>query len=275
LNQALTKEEYDAFRGYLEQTSGILLGENKHYLVSSRLGRILDEHQMANYGELVRCLQTNRIPGIKDKVINAMTTNETMWFRDVYPFELLKAEILPQYARQQNKPLRIWSAACSTGQEPYSLSMVVQEFLQANPGTFPQGVQIVATDISSRVLDYAREAIYDQAEISRGLEPARRDRFFTNKDNTWQLRPEIQSRVQFKLLNLQQSYASLGTFDVIFCRNVLIYFSSSLKSDILERMASQLSPNGYLMLGGSEAPNRYTGRFVMSRLPQGVVYRLG
>ena len=273
MNQALTKEEYDAFRGYLEQASGILLGENKHYLVSSRLGRLLDEHQMANYGELVRCLQANKIPGMKDKVINAMTTNETMWFRDTYPFDLLKSEILPVFARQP-KPLRIWSAACSTGQEPYSLSMCVQEYLQSNPGTFSGGVEIVATDISSRVLEYARQGIYDQAEINRGLEPARRDRFFVQKDNAWQIRPEIQSRVQFKPMNLQQGYASLGKFDVIFCRNVLIYFSSVLKTDILERMADQLSPQGYLMLGGSEAPNRYTSRFSMTRLPQGVVYRL-
>jgi chemotaxis protein methyltransferase CheR len=273
LSRTLSKEEYDAFRHFLEETSGILLGENKHYLVSSRLGRLMEEHKLDTFTDLVNCLKKSSVPGIKDKVVNAMTTNETMWFRDVYPYELLKSQILPEFAKRRDKPLRIWSSACSTGQEPYSMSIIVQEFLQANPGSYPAGVQIVATDISSRVLDYAKAGHYDDGEISRGMEASRRDRFFTNADDRWQVRPEIKSRIQFKQMNLQNSYTALGEFDVIFCRNVLIYFSSELKTDILERMSSQLNSSGYLVLGGSEAPNRYTAKYAMQRLPQGVVYK--
>lgn len=144
----------------------------------------------------------------------------------------------------------------------------------ANPGTFPAGVQVVSTDISPTMLDFARAGRYDNSAMARGLSEERKKRFFVKNGDLWDIRPEIKSRISFKQLNLQSSYSILGKFDVIFCRNVLIYFSSELKTDILERMGQALSPNAYLFLGSSEAPTRYTSVFSMERAGQGVVYRM-
>ena len=270
----ISKQEFDEFRKFLEQASGIVLSEGKHYLVSSRLSKLLQENGIGSIAELITCIKQNRKPGLREQVVDAMTTNETMWFRDRYPYEMLQQSLLPEFAeRIKTGPLRIWSAACSTGQEPYSISIVVQEFLKANPGSFPRGVQIVATDISPSVLEVAKAGRYDQSAIDRGVSPERRERFFRRVGDCWEVVPEIKSRVLFRQLNLQQSFVSLSKFDLIFCRNVLIYFSSEFKRDILERQAAQLNPGGYLMLGSSEAPTRYTDRYVMVRMPQGVIYQ--
>lgn len=273
MSRVISKEEYDAFRTFLEEASGILLGETKHYLVSSRLSRLMEEYQMETFSDLMRALRDNSRPGIRDKVVNAMTTNETMWFRDIYPFELLRTQLLSEFSHIKDRPLRIWSSACSTGQEPYSLSMIVQEYLYANPGSFPGGVQIVATDISSPILEYAKTGSYDETEVNRGMSEERRNMFFNKVGDRWEVKQEIRSRVMFRLMSLQQNFSSMSNFDLIFCRNVLIYFSAELKTDILERMADILTPQGYLVLGGSEAPNRYTDRYAMVRLPQGVIYK--
>lgn len=273
IGRSITKEEYDAFRAFLEKASGIVLGDSKQYLVSSRLNNILDRHRLKTFGDLVKSLNDNRISGLKDEIVDAMTTNETLWFRDGYPYEALKDVILPEYAKVRDRPLRIWSSACSSGQEPYSISMITQEFLMANPGAIPHGVQIVATDISQTMLDLSKTGKYDETSMDRGVSEERRRRFFTRTGNAWEIRQEIKNRVSFRLMNLQTSYAQLGKFDIIFCRNVLIYFSSESKTDILERMGDALLPNGYLILGSSEAPTRYTNRYNMTRLTQGVIYR--
>ena len=269
----ISKEEYDAFRGFLEEASGILLGDGKQYLVSSRLNRLLEEHKLAGFGELLERLQMDGIKGLKDKVVDAMTTNETNWFRDNYPYDVLKQEVLPALSKIRDRPIRIWSSACSSGQEPYSISIVAQEYLLANPGMFPGGIEVIATDISPTMLAFSRAGCYDDNAMARGVSDERKKRFFIKSGNLWEVRPEIRARIDFRALNLKQSYALLGRFDIIFCRNVLIYFSSALKSDILDRMGQALNPDGYLILGSSEAPNRYSEAFIMERVGQGVIYR--
>lgn len=273
--RAISPEEYHDFRVYLENITGIVLGENKHYLVSSRLNRLMDEQQFVTYTQLISELKKPTNHKLREHVVNAMTTNETMWFRDIYPFEVLQNELLPTLAKNVGKmrPLRIWSAACSSGQEPYSISMCISEFQANNLGTFPGGVQIVATDISTLMLKYCEQALYDNAAINRGISPERRTRFFRPNGNDWQVVPEVKNRVQFKLLNLQENYASIGKCDLIFCRNVLIYFSSEFKASILEKMVGILNPGGYLFLGSSETPTRYTDAFKMVRTSKGVVYQ--
>jgi len=269
----ISSEEYDAFRSYLEDITGIVLGDNKHYLISSRLNRLMEESKFESYTDLLREVKKPTKGPLRENVINAMTTNETMWFRDIYPFEVLKNELLSQFVANRGKPLRIWSAACSSGQEPYTISMTVSEFLDKNPGAFASGVQIVATDISSAMLKYSQQGVYDNSAINRGMSPERKERFFTAVGDNWAVKPEIKSRVTFKSLNLQESYSSLGKFDLIFCRNVLIYFSSAFKGDILNRMAEILNPDGYLFLGSSETPTRYTDVYKMIRTSKGVVYQ--
>ena len=271
----LSNTDYDSFRHMLENACGIVLGENKHYLVTSRLNRLSEELAYPNLSEMLGALKKGGDFKLKERVIDAMTTNETSWFRDTYPFEMLKNTMLPEFGKLKTNPLRIWSAASSTGQEAYSISMTVNEFKQKSPGAFSGRLEIVGTDISPTVVKAARDAKYDELSIMRGLSEERRKRFFVDqKDGGWTVKPEIRMGIRFTELNLLNTYGSLGKFDIIFCRNVLIYFSSALKTDILTRMAQLLNPGGYLFLGGSESPTGYCRAYEMVRYPDGVVYRL-
>ncbi len=271
--KAVTKQEYEQFRKFLVDASGIVLGDSKQYLVSSRLNRLMEDNNLSSYAELLRAVSSTTNMPLRTKVIDAMTTNETMWFRDGYPYEILKIDLLPILNKIKDRPAKIWSAACSSGQEPYSISMIIQEFIAANPGAFSRGIQIVATDISSNMLRHCQGAKYDSTAMRRGITDERIQRFFTKVGDEWEVNRDIRTRVSFRPLNLQQSYTTLGKFDVIFCRNVLIYFSSKFKSDILNRMGDALNPDGYLYLGGSETPTRYTPIYKMVRTAKGVIYQ--
>ncbi len=269
---ALSDQDYEAFRVFLEQACGIVLGENKHYLVLSRLGRLMADEGVATLGDLVSHLHHDSNRDLRERIVEAMTTNETFWFRDTFPYDILKDLILPELVERRVRAPRIWSAACSTGQEPYSISMIVQEYLASRPGSLAD-VQIHATDISPTILKEAKDACYDHLALARGLSMDRKQKYFVQvRDNHWQARPEISQRVRFSQTNLLQSYSLLGRFDVIFCRNVLIYFSSESKADILARMARILNPGGYLFLGSSESITQYSDEFEMVRCPRGTVY---
>lgn len=273
----ISAAEYEEFRQFLEDACGILLGDNKHYLVQSRLGKMVADTSVASLGELVGQLR-RETPGskLRERVIEAMTTNETFWFRDAHPFRILAGHILPDYVKRKQRSLRIWSAACSTGQEPYSVSITVQEFLTRNPGSLSD-VQITATDISPSVLEEAKTGYYDPMALARGLPPEIKGRYFQQDkhhwEERWQVRADIRKRIRFSTGNLLASYAALGRFDIIFCRNVLIYFSSESKLDILQRMTAALNPGGYLFLGASESLSQFSDAFEMVRCNSGVVYR--
>lgn len=274
-DKTLSKEQYDSFRGFLEDSCGIVLGDNKHYLVTSRLNRLTHEFSFNSLSELIDALKTKHDKKLKEKVVDAMTTNETSWFRDQYPYELLKESLISELIKSKPSRVRIWSAACSTGQEPYSISMSLSELQIKNPGLLSVPVEIVGTDISSTVLNIARKAEYDELSLTRGISDDRKKSFFkAMPENRWALNDKIKSVVRFSEINLLQNYALLGKFDLIFCRNVLIYFSSEMKGDILDRMANILNPGGYLILGGSESPTGYSRKYEMVRFPKGVVYRL-
>jgi chemotaxis protein methyltransferase CheR len=270
----ISPQEYNDFRRYLEDASGIVLGENKHYLVTSRLNRLMRDFEIDDFAILMKRLKTERNSKLHEQIVDAMTTNETLWFRDTYPFEVLMHELLPEVSAQKVRQLRIWSAASSSGQEAYSISMTIQEYLSSKPGSLPSNVQIVGTDISATMLRSASDATYDKMSLARGIGEDRKKRFFIPLGDKWQVRPEIKSRASFRELNLLNNFSALGKFDIIFCRNVLIYFSSDIKSDILNRMALSLNPGGYLFLGGSESPTSYTDAFELVRTPKGVVYRV-
>lgn len=273
--QLLSKALYDEFRRFLEEACGIVLGENKHYLVTSRLNRLTHEFAVTSLSDLLSALKSAKDNKLRERVIDAMTTNETSWFRDNYPYEILTENLLPDLLRNKPARLRFWSAAASTGQEPYSIAMLINEYQQARPGTVTMPVEIVGTDISSTVLSAARKGVYDELSMGRGLSVDRRKRFFTAVEpNQWLISDKLRNMVRFNELNLLQSYATLGKFDIIFCRNVLIYFSAELKTSILQRMAQTLNPGGFLILGGSETPSGYTNVFEMKRYPKGVVYQL-
>lgn len=252
-----------------------MLARHKQYLVESRLGKILHEHGDGGLGELVATLKKPGNSALQEQVVNAMTTNETLWFRDNHPYEILKNKLLPELSDSSSfKRLKVWSAACSTGQEPYSISMIVDEFKEHNPGSLRGDVEITATDICTRVLAQAKQAEYEMLALGRGLSEERLVRFFEpGKDEAWGIKSHIKSRVRFRELNLLGSFNAMGSFDLVFCRNVLIYFSSERKRDILRKIHQSLNPGGYLLLGASESVADLTDLFEMIHCRPGIVYR--
>jgi len=267
-------DEYRAFQVFLEQACGIVLGDNKQYLVSSRLARVMNQYRFETFGHLLAALQAGDAQALRNRIVEAMTTNETSWFRDNHPFTLLKEVIFPALGKARRSPVRMWSAACSSGQEPYSAAMTLSEFQMSNPGVLTADVQIVATDISPAMLDVARVGRYDSLSMARGLSPERKQRYFRQDGDVWEIIPALRDRVQYRDLNLLQNYSLLGRFDVVFCRNVLIYFSTDSKRDILARMTRALNPGGYLFLGGSESLTGVSDAFEIVRHGGSVVYRL-
>lgn len=273
VKDSISSADYTAFRAFLENACGIVLGDNKQYLITSRLHKLLDAFQISSIGSLLDILKKNPNSELRMLVIDAMTTNETLWFRDGYPFRVLDEVILPEFADNRKRQVKIWSAACSTGQEPFSISMVVSEYMSGKGRGLLKDVQITATDISPTVLKQARIGSYDELSLGRGLPIERRQRFFDHKGEQWQVKDEVKDRVKFIELNLMKNFTSLGKFDVIFCRNVLIYFSSELKRDILNRLSLSLEPGGYLFLGGSESITTYADGFDTLRYSGGLVFR--
>jgi chemotaxis protein methyltransferase CheR len=241
--------DYLAFQRYLERTSGIVLGPGKESLIDSRLVQLMQENGLAGLHDLVRALEKGGNARLRAAVIDAMTIAETAWFRDPAHFRILAKEIFPALHASR---VRIWSAGCATGQEPYSISMAVQDNLKGSPARFASGVEIVATDIAHSALDEARRGLYCGSGASRGLSDDQRRRFFSPAGDCLSVRQEIRQRVVFREFNLTRGLDVLGEFDVIFCRNVLAYFSTPLKREVLERLARSLKSGGYLFLGSTE-----------------------
>lgn len=269
-----SSQEYDDFCAFLQSSCGIDLGHNKQYLVATRVRRIMVSLQLTKLAQLTELIKKVDQRQVRQSVIDAMTTNETFWFRDNYPFEYFGNKLLPRLqAQKPGNTIKIWSAACSYGQEPYSLSMVVEEF-NKRPGIKPLAVDILATDLSSAVLEHARTGVYDRISITRGLTTERKVQFFEAVDeDNWRLKSNVKHRVQFRPLNLQDSFYLLGKFDVIFCRNVLIYFSQELKTEILRKLHGQLNPGGFLFLGSSEGLTGVADLFEMVDCAPGLAYK--
>jgi len=269
----LDDKSYHQFRTFLEQQCGIVLGENKQYLVKSRLAPLMSKFDVNSLGELVTRTLSPIERQLRAAVIDAMTTNETLWFRDDYPFKLLKSKLLPDLADRRT-PVKIWSAASSSGQEPYSIAMSVLEYQQSNPGAFARGVQVIGTDISSTMLEHCKYGHYDSLALARGLSPERKRQFFENGDNGMlKVKDEVKKMVSFRPLNLLNSYSLMGRFDIVFCRNVLIYFAPEIKAQIISQIHDTLNDGGYLFLGASESLSGLNSDFDMLRCNPGIIYQ--
>ncbi|MBK5942843.1 CheR family methyltransferase [Halorhodospira halophila] len=265
------EEEYQAFARFLERACGIVLGPSKQYLVASRLGPLLEAERIPDLATLVQRLEQRPTADLKGRVIEAMTTNETQWFRDRFPFDVLRRHLLPEMERRRVWPVRIWSAACSSGQEAYSISMTVDEY---NDSGGRMEAEILGTDISIAMVEEARRGRYTANVARRGLAPERQQRFFDAVgENTWEVKPAVRRRTSFRVHNLLESYAGLGRFDIVYCRNVLIYFGWESRRDIVQRIAEVTRPGGYLIVGASESLARHSDEFELVRLDGGVVYR--
>lgn len=273
LNRDLQDREYVLFRDFLEQQCGIVLGDNKQYLVKSRLAPLMQRFGLASLSELVNKTLSPFERQLRSAVIDAMTTNETLWFRDTYPYELLKKQIFPELEKTC-RTVKMWSAASSSGQEPYSIAMTALEYQQGRPGAFSLGVHIMGTDISNTMLEHCQRAEYDGLALSRGLSPERRSKFFEDSGKgMMRVKDNVRKNVSFRHLNLLDNYTLLGKFDIIFCRNVLIYFSADVKAKIIRQFAQSLNPRGYLFLGASESLSSINADFEMIRCNPGIIYR--
>jgi chemotaxis protein methyltransferase CheR len=247
----VTPLDYDYLRRLLHDRSGLVLAADKQYLVESRLLPVARRAGLAGLAELVQRLRSMQAEKLAVDVVEAMTTNESFFFRDKIPFEHFRDTIMPKLlaARVAARRIRIWCAAASTGQEPYSLAMSLKEMASLVAGW---RIEILATDLSNEVLEKARAGIYSQFEVQRGLPITLLVKYFAQIGDTWQIAPDIRSMVQFRQLNLIDDFAHLGVFDVVFCRNVLIYFNQETKTRVLDRVARVIDRDGYLALGAAE-----------------------
>jgi len=248
----VTPLDYEFLRKLLKERSGLDLSPDKQYLVESRLVPLARKVGLAGISDLVQRMKSGSAEALTSDVVEAMTTNETFFFRDKTPFDHLKDTMMPALlqARGARRSLRIWCAASSTGQEPYSIAMCLKEL---GPAVAGWKVDIVATDLSQGVLEKSKAGIFSQFEVQRGLPIQLLVKYFTQVGDMWQLNPEIRSMVQHRQLNLLQDFAHLGTFDIIFCRNVLIYFDQDTKTAIFERLARVIEGDGFMVLGAAES----------------------
>ena len=246
----MTPLDYDYLRKLLKDRSGLVLSTEKQYLVESRLTPLARKAGIASLGDLVAKLRGNNERLAAD-VVEAMTTNETFFYRDKIPFDHFRDTIMPGLlaARARERRLRIWCSAASTGQEPYSLAMCLKEMKDKLAGW---RVEILGTDLSADVLEKAKAGVYSQFEVQRGLPIQMLVKHFSQVGDTWQISPEIRAMVQYRQLNLLSDFLHLGSFDVVFCRNVLIYFDQETKISVLNRIARLLDPEGFLVLGAAE-----------------------
>jgi chemotaxis protein methyltransferase CheR len=256
----LTPADYDYLRNLLKTRSGLILGADKHYLVESRLLPVVRKAGLGDLAALVQKLKGADAEALIVEVVEAMTTNETFFFRDRLPFDHFRESILPGLiaARARERRIRVWCAAASTGQEPYTLAICLKEMGRMLAGW---QVDIVATDISIEALEKAKSGIYSQFEVQRGLPIMMLVKYFTQIGELWQLTPELRGMVQFKPYNLLHDLSRLGVFDVVFCRNVLIYFDQQTKIDVLDRIARIIAPDGFLALGAAETVVGLTDSF--------------
>ena len=275
----LSELEFKLLRDLIYEHCGIFLAENKAYLIENRLSGLLEKSRSSTFGEFyLKAKNSPRAGWLCMQMVDAITTNETSWFRDQYPYQVLRERILPEYEREiaagKRKRIDIWSAACSTGQEPYSTAITILDFYSVSnkDSACHSWVHILATDVSGASLAVAAEGKYDAVSVNRGLEQKHLDRYFKQNAKCWKIDDRVKEMISFKPCNLKSPL--LGEkYDIIFLRNVMIYFPDSLKRELFNRMAELLAPNGYLFLGTGETTGGYTSRYEMVGFRNAIYYR--
>lgn len=252
--------DFEIMANLLKERSGLVLSQDKAYLLESRLSSVARKWDFSGFDKLSGALRVGGNEQLVRDVTEAMTTNESFFFRDTKPFDQFREIVLPQMmaTRGSNRSFKIWCAACSSGQEPYSLAMILKEKSAALAGW---NIEILATDLSEEILGKATKGEYTQFEVQRGLPVTLLVKYFTQNGERWQIKPEIQRMVRFKPFNLLDNPVTLGKFDVVFCRNVLIYFDQETKAKVLDGIAKLLPDDGFLFLGGAETILGLTEKF--------------
>lgn len=269
----VTAVDYAFLAELLRERCGLALGPGKEYLIKSRLTPVALRHQFNSIPLLVDCIRSKRHPGLVTEVVEAMVTTETSFFRDLHPFETLQQTVLPELIerRRAQRRLNIWCAACSSGQEPYSIALLLKEHF---PELASWQLNLTATDISQEMLQRSRSGRYSQAEVNRGLPAPLLHKWFRQEGVHWQLDDQVRTMISFSQLNLASTWPCLPAWDLIFLRNVMIYFDNDVKRAILGRIARVLDPHGYLVLGGAETTFSLSDAFVRIETLQSGYYQL-
>jgi chemotaxis protein methyltransferase CheR len=270
---SLAASDFDYIRDVVRRHSAIVLDPGKEYLVESRLVPLARKEGEQSIASLVARMRAEKTGVLTGRVVDAMTTNETSFFRDNHPFDAMKELVLPQLvrARASERRLSIWCGASSSGQEPYSLTMLLKDVLTTHPGW---SASLLATDLSTEMLERTRAGVYTQLEVNRGLPVAMLVRHFDKVGTQWQVKPDLRAMVKTRPLNLAVPFPPIGTFDVVFLRNVLIYFDAATKKAVLQRVRQVLRPDGYLFLGGAETTLGIDDAFDRVVLDRATAYRL-
>lgn len=276
----ISQADFDLLRSYIHKECALEISEQKKYLISSRLTPILTEIGAKSWQELHDFAKKDFTNKIRDRIVDAITTHETLWFRDDSLWRAMREKIMPDLMDQlksgKKRRIRIWSAASSTGQEPYSLAMLIDSMCSI--GTYqsvdPSRFEIIASDVSTAAIETAKKATYSKLEIQRGLDDNYIRKYFTQTGDAYQLNPTIANKVRYRTFNLQDNFISLGRFDMILCRNVLIYFSQEFKRLLLRRMAMILEPGGLLILGSAESGLGHSESFEMREHKNSIYYQL-
>lgn len=271
----VTPDELKILARLVNDLCGVVLDENKGYLIESRLSKVAEDAGCKNFSELYYKARYENNKAIQIKIIDAITTHETLFFRDTSPFEALQHKVLPDLFDAKAKTaapkrIRIWSAACSTGQEPYSVAIVLHEIL---PDIATWDIKITATDISDSAIQQASIGRFRDIEIQRGLKPEILEKYFIREPNSWKIKDEIRAMVAYRRLNLLESFAGIGPFDVILCRNVAIYFDAMARKSLFERLIKELTPEGYLFVGSSESLTDLGPQFVPQHHCRAIFYQ--
>lgn len=271
----IDKKDFDLLRKHIYTLCGLKIPDGKEYLIEHRFTPLFKDRGCKSWLDFYELMRLGDA-GFRDDVVSAISTHETSFFRDSYPFTVIRKIILPKLAKakKRGRNIRIWCAAASTGQEPYSLAMLIHDFCNSPAGTLlsPGDFSILATDISGKVLEKASEGVFSDLEISRGL-PRGYNKYFHKVMRYWKVNEDVRAMVNFKKFNLLNSFKGLGCFDFVMCRNVLIYFDDHTKLDILHRIHPLLPDNGYLMLGSTETLAGYTDRFTAEHFGAVILYR--
>lgn len=278
-NAKITPHEIKVISQYIYSISGIVLDQTKGYLLETRLGGLVGEQSCSSYSELCHKAKADASKSLERKIIDAITTKETLFFRDTSPFELLQHKIIPDLIDRRTArssgilpiPIGIWSAACATGQEVYSIAIVLKELL---PDLKKFSIKLLGTDISDAAIAHASYGKYNQFEIQRGLQDNRLLKYFNQNDSAWRIKDEIRTMAAFKKLNLLLPFNDLGKFDIVFCRNVAIYFGPEDRKELFNKIAGVLEPGGYLIIGSSESLTGICPRFEPKRYHKSIFYQL-
>lgn len=270
---AVSGENMSYLQELVYRRSAIVLQADKSYLIDSRLAPLAREIGLSSIDELVGKLRQDCSAQLVRRVIEAMTTNETLFFRDVHPFEALKTRIIPELVRERaaKRSLRIWCAAASSGQEPYSIAMTLREYF---PELASWDVKVIATDINAAVLERARSGVYRQLEVNRGLPSSMLVKYFDRQGADWVIKPAVKELVKFVELNLLDTWNTIGPQDIVFMRNVLIYFDVETKRKLLKRLRNLLQRDGFLILGGAETTNNIDDSYSPVKIGTGIYYQV-